>query len=144
MNKNKAIPFITFLVGIGTGLLFKTTSPTPPEIETTPITPEISIVRLQSIIDDQLHLEISGPARIIWSDQYSHEGDGQHSIPVGQIPNQNDLELTQFPYLGNAKTKKFYPSTSYPARGTEVKYRRFFDSKTSALEAGFVASKLVK
>jgi hypothetical protein len=99
---------------------------------------------LQKISGDQLYLHISGPARILWAEKNIVENDGEHQIPIGQIPNENDLELTQFLYLGNAKTKKFYPSTSYPARGTEYRYRRFFNSRTDAEAAGFIASKLVK
>ena len=44
----------------------------------------------------------------------------------------------------HAKTKKFYPAKSYPARGTEVRYRRFFQTTEEAIAAGFVPSKLVK
>ncbi len=108
------------------------------------IQPEISIIQLKKILGDQLHIKISGPARVLWADENLVENDGEFQIPIGQIPNENDLELKEFAFLANAKTKKFYPSTSYPARGTEARYRRFFQTKEEALAAGFVASKLVK
>lgn len=82
--------------------------------------------------------------RVLWAKENLVENDGLFSIPLGQIPNENDLELDAFPFLGNEKTKKFYPSNAYPARGTEVRYRRFFKTKEAAIEAGFEASKLVK
>lgn len=108
------------------------------------IKPEISLIQIQKIVDDELFFKISGPARILWAKENFVENDGIFSIPLGQIPNKNDLELEKFSFLGNEKTNKFYPSNSYPARGTEVRYRRFFKTKEKAIEAGFVATKLVK
>jgi len=104
----------------------------------------ISILELQKIEGDLLEVNVSGPVRILWGEKNAVEGDGDKKIPLGQIPNFKDLELKKFKYVGNAKTKKFYPSLSYPARGTEYRYRRLFNSKEEAIKAGFKASKLVK
>ncbi len=104
---------------------------------------EISLVKFLSIQGDQLYFSISGPARIIWGEHFV-EGDGDHVLPLGQFATPDDLKLASFAYTGNAKTSKYYPSGSYPARGTEVRYRRFFHTKLEAEQAGFVASKLVK
>ena len=128
-----------FLIG-----QFQIDQPTANPIITKEITPEISLIQLLKIVDDELFLKISGPARVLWAKENLVENDGLFQIPLGQIPNENDLELENFPFLGNAKTNKFYPSTSYPARGTEVRYRRFFKTKEEAIKAGFIASKLVK
>ncbi len=115
-----------------------------PEIRIQKIHPEISLVQLKSIVGDSLSLNISGPVRILWAGENLVENDGDFKIPLSQLPTENDLKYTQFPYTGNAKTMKFYLSSSYFARGVEVRYRRFFRTKTSAIEAGFIPSKGVK
>ena len=108
------------------------------------IQPEISLVQLKKISGDVLEVELSGPVRILWAEENSVEDDGTHEILLGQIPNENDLRFYEFPYTGNAKTGKFYPSTTYFARGVEVKHRRFFRTKQEAIDAGFIPSKSVK
>lgn len=143
-SRYKIFSFLFLIIGTTAGFLVGRTNIETPTPVISAIAPEISLVRFKETKGDELHFEISGPVRVIWSDQYVREGDGDHTLPLGQIPNQNDLELQEFQYLGNAKTKKFYPSTSYPARGTEVRYRRFFNSKKEAIQAGFIPSKLVK
>ncbi len=105
---------------------------------------EISILKIKKISGDLLQTDISGPVRILMGGKEAIEGEGEKNIPLGKIPNFKDLELRNFKYVGNAKTRKFYPSTSYPARGTDYRYRRLFNSKKEALEQGFKASKLVK
>ena len=106
------------------------------------ISREIPTVVLKTRDGDKIFAEISGKVKIIWADNYSLEESGD--IFWSQIPTEDDLKLADFKYVGNAKTKKFYPAKSYPARGTEVRYRRFFQKKEEAIEAGFVPSKLVK
>lgn len=106
------------------------------------ISREIATVNLVKREGDQIFAEISGNVKITWADNYSLEESG--NIFWSQIPTENDLKLADFKYLANAKTKKFYPANSYPARGTEVRYRRFFQTKEEAIAAGFKASKLVK
>lgn len=105
---------------------------------------EVSIIEFLGVEGDQLKLEVFGPARLLWAEDKLLEGSGIHHLPLGQLPNAQDLKFQQFKYTGNAKTGKFYPSTSYPARGTAVRDRRFFKSKQAALAAGFIATKLVK
>jgi len=113
-------------------------------LEKEPPPPKITpIIKFQKIEGDQIFFEKIGDVKVIWPG-ISVESENTDRIPLGQIPNENDLALREFPYVGNAKTMKFYPSYSYPARGTEVKHRRFFSSKDAALSEGFVASKLVK
>jgi len=114
-----------------------------PVIEKKPIHPEISIVSFEKISGDALFAEISGPVRVLWGGS-TKEGNGKFQIPLSQIPNENDLKFQSFPYTGNAKTMKFYPSDSYFARGVEVRYRRFFRTKQEAISAGFAATKGVK
>ncbi len=106
--------------------------------------PEIVIVSLESLVGDQLKFEIFGPGRVLWGEGKMVENDGWHEIPLGQLPNANDLEFRRYAYVANAKTGKFYPSTSYPARGTAVRDRRFFQTKQAAIAAGFIPTKLVK
>lgn len=108
------------------------------------IQPEISIVQLQKILGDSIYGDISGSVRIVWAEENVAEGEGEFSIPLGQVPDENDLKYTEFPYTGNEKTMKFYPSDSYFARGVEVQYRRFFQTKQVAIDAGFTPSKGVK
>lgn len=115
-----------------------------PQIQIREIRPEISLVQFRYIAGDALHLTISGPVRILWAEENLIENDGAFDIPLSQIPTENDLKYSVFPYTGNAKTMKFYPSDSYFARGVEVRYRRFFRTKSSAIEAGFVPSKGVE
>ncbi len=132
------VALFSFLVG-QTSISQKKT-----EVKIQKIRPEISLVQLKSIVGDSLSLNISGPVRILWAGENLVENDGDFKIPLSQLPTENDLKYTQFPYTGNAKTMKFYPSDSYFARGVEVRYRRFFRTKTSAIEAGFIPSKGVK
>jgi hypothetical protein len=132
------VALFAFFIGRSTG---KTSSP-PVQVRT--IKPEISLVQLKSIVGDSLSLNISGPVRILWAKENLVENDGDFKIPLSQLPTENDLKYTQFPYTGNAKTMKFYPSDSYFARGVEVRYRRFFRTKISAIEARFIPSKGVK
>ena len=106
------------------------------------ISREIPVVILQKRKGDKIFAEISGNVKITWADNYALEESGV--IFWSQIPTEDDLKLNDFKYVGNAKTKKFYPAKSYPARGTEVRYRRFFQTKDEAISAGFVPSKLVK
>jgi hypothetical protein len=108
------------------------------------INPEISIVQLKKIIGDELYFEISGPVRVLWSWENYVENDGEFTIPLGQIPNENDLKFREFLFVGNQRTMKFYPASSYFARGVEVHNRRFFSTKEAAIAAGFIASKSVK
>ena len=106
---------------------------------------QISIVELNLIKDDLLHISVPENVRILWSEgKNSLETSGDQVVPIGQIDTENSKKLAEFKYVGNAKTKKYYPALSYPARGTEIRYRRFFDTKEAANKAGFVASKLVK
>ena len=133
---------IALFVGFGMGNI------QPSKLDTTivprEIKPEISIIKLNAIKGDELEAEVSGPVRIVWGEKNFAENDGIHQIPLSQIPNENDLKFFQFSYVGNVKSKKFYPADSYFARGTEVQYRRFFLTKEEAIGAGFEASKSVK
>jgi len=80
----------------------------------------------------------------LWGEDNFLEKEGFHEIPLGQIPNKNDLPFLNFPYVGNAKSMKFYPSDTYFARGVEVVHRRFFRTKQEAIDAGFVPMKNMK
>ncbi len=130
------LPIIGFFIG---KIEFK-----KPEVKVveTKISREIPTVVLKSRQGDQIFAEISGDVKVTWADSYVLEDSG--IIYFSQIPTLDDEKLAKFKYLGNAKTKKYYPAKSYPARGTEVRYRRFFQTKEEAEKAGFIASKLVK
>lgn len=132
---------LVIVMAFAAGHLSATKKYIPPP---TPLHQEISVIEFQSIVGDSLQGNISGPARIVWEGVNVIEKEGAFSLPLGQIKNELDLALIELPYTANAKTKKFYPSDSYPARGTEVRYRRFFATKNEAIAAGFEASKLVK
>lgn len=148
INKlSKLIPTLGLIGALGGGFLLGALHDTNKE---TPIESihlrefrEISLIKLKAIEGDSLLTEISGPARILWNDEMV-EKDGEYEIPLGQIETENDREFKSFAYVGNAKTNNFYPSSSYPARGTETRYRRFFQTKEEAIDAGFNPSKLVK
>ncbi len=115
--------------------------PSPVVIEKK-IEPKQVLIKLNGISGDALQAEIVGKARIVWSEENFLEKSGD--IPLSQIPNANDRKFSQFPYTGNAKTMKFYPSDSYFARGVEVRHRRFFETKEGAVNAGFIPSKSIK
>ncbi len=108
------------------------------------IQPEIALVQIKKVVGDSLDINISGPVRILWGEENLVENDGDYQIPLPQIPNENDLSLTAFPFTGNANTGKFYPSSSHFARCVAVEHRRSFDSKEAAIAAGFEPSKSVK
>ncbi len=123
---------------------FEPGSRAPIAIQEKEIRPEISLVQLKKLVGDSLELKISGPVRVLWGEENLVENDGEFQIPLGQIPNENDLRFMEFPYTANAKTGKFYPSDSYFARGVEVQHRRFFRTKEAASAAGFQPAKNVK
>ncbi len=102
------------------------------------------IIKFTKFENDLLYFETIGDLQVLWSGKNKIINQKSGKIPLGQIPTENDLKLKDFAYIGNAKTKKFYPSYTYPARGTSVIYRRFFQTKEEAISAGFIASKLVK
>lgn len=106
------------------------------------IRPELGMVTLEKIDGDALSVKVEGDVRILWAGENSLEESGK--IFLGQVPTENDLKYTQFPYTGNAKTGKFYPSDSYFARGVAVPDRRFFETKEDAIAAGFIPSKSVE
>lgn len=129
------------LIGWGLGQLqLKSAVSPPPE----PARAEIAIMVFDSLEGDQLQFEVFGPARLVWGEDKMLEGEGWQSLPLGQIADEVDLKFKQFAYTANTKTGKFYPSDSYPARGTAVRDRRFFETKSAALAAGFIPTKLVK
>ena len=109
------------------------------------IEPEIPLIKILKRSGDLLHFEIETPAKILWNHtQFINQHSTNKVIPLGQIPTESDLKFQNFKYTGNAKTMKFYPSNSYHARGTEVRYRRYFQTREAAVTAGFKPSKLVK
>lgn len=111
--------------------------------ETLPDT-EDTTLRFISRENDLLKVSLEGPGRIIVDQHLIFEEEGEHEFSWAQIPTDSDLELRNFLYLGNAKTQKFYETDSYPARGTEIKYRRFFQTREEAKAAGFIPSKNLK
>lgn len=113
------------------------------QVITKQVQPEISIVQLKNIQGDELEMNLSGPVRVVWEGTQFVEGEGEHYIPISQIPGESDLKYRQFKYVGNAKTGKFYPSDTYFARGVEVRHRRFFETRQAAEAKGFVPSKAV-
>lgn len=116
-----------------------------PEIETVVIKPievEQTEVKLTQIEGDTLSLVLKGDVRVVWSDEKFLEESGD--LFLGQVPNANDLRYRDYPFVGNANTGKFYPSTTSWARGVRVKDRRFFATKEGAIAEGFIPSKSVK
>lgn len=104
---------------------------------------EIALVEFEELQGDQLKTVLNGQVRLIWNDDFV-EGTGSHKVALGQLPSEHDQSFRDFAYVGNTGTMKFYPSNSYPARGTDPVKRRFFASRAEAEAQGFVASKLVK
>jgi hypothetical protein len=91
---------------------------------------------------DRLFFQLEGDGQVFWGDDsIAVQSQTESELFLGQIPTDTDLALSDYPYLGNAKTGKFYPTDSYPARGTETRYRRFFDSRQAAIDAGFIPMK---
>lgn len=132
------------LLGFGLGKVansFKTPKTAPLCLENT--YQEISIVQLKELTGDVLTIDLNGPVRLVWNDDFV-EGEGEKNVPLGQIKNKKDKDFWNFAYAGNAGTMKFYPSDTYAARGTHPTKRRFFETKDQAVAAGFKASKLVK
>ena len=106
--------------------------------------PQKGIINFKEIVGDELRFTLAGEARVIFGSEKFIESEGEGAVLLSQIPSQNDLPFLKFPFTGNTKTMKFYPSNSYFARGVEVKSRRFFATKAAALSAGFIATKGVK
>lgn len=106
------------------------------------IKPEKAVVEFSHFSGDSLFLSLQGDVRVIWADEHFLDESGE--IFLSQIPNANDLQFTRYPFVGNANTGKFYPSTTSWARGVKVADRRFFETKELAILAGFIPSKSVK
>jgi hypothetical protein len=108
----------------------------------TPVKSEKSTVTFFKLEGDTLSLLLEGNVRVIWSEEHFLDKSG--NLFLGQVPNARDLQFRQYPFVGNANTGKFYPSTTSWARGVRVKDRRFFTTKELAIDAGFIPSKSVK
>ena len=143
-ENNKFITFLMIILMTVIGFFIGKIDFKKPEVQIIEkeISREIAQINLIKKEGDKIFAEISGEVKVIWADNYSLEESG--NIFWSQIPTEEDLKLDDFEYLANSKTKKFYPANSYPARGTEVRYRRFFQTKEEAITAGFAPSKLVK
>lgn len=100
---------------------------------------ERAMVTLQKIEGERLSLSLEGNVRVVWSEEHFLDESGD--VFLGQIPDANDLQYRQYPFVGNANTGKFYPSTTSWARGVRVEDRRFFATKEDAISAGFVPTK---
>ena len=74
------ILFTIFALGISffLGYLFKDQYlPLHTQIIAPPPHQEISIILFEKILDDQLHIEVSGPARLVWGEKkLSRRGRG--------------------------------------------------------------------
>ncbi len=109
----------------------------PEEIE-----PEKSVVTFTQLEGERLSISLAGNVRVVWSDEHFLDESGD--VFLGQVPDARDLQFRSYPFVGNANTGKFYPSTTSWARGVRVKDRRFFATKEGAIAAGFIPSKSVK
>ncbi len=132
------------VAAIGGFILGGAQSSSPELVKTvsTPIKPEQTEVKFTQLEGDVLSIKLRGNVRIVWSDEKFLEQSGD--IFLGQIPNASDLRYRRYPFVGNAHTGKFYPSTTSWARAVRVKDRRFFATKEKAIAAGFIPSKSVK
>lgn len=110
--------------------------------EPIPIKPEKAVVEFSHFSGDSLFLSLKGNVRVIWAEEHFLDESGE--IFLGQVPNANDLQFLRYPFVGNANTMKFYPSTTSWARGVKVPDRRFFETKEAAILDGFIPSKSVK
>ena len=100
---------------------------------------ERAMVTFAKIEGERLSLTLEGNVRVVWSEEYFLDTSGD--VFLGQVPDANDLQYRQYPFVGNANTGKFYPSTTNWARGVRVKDRRFFLTKEEAVAAGFIPTK---
>ena len=142
---NKKILFVwigvSALVGFLLGMMQRSALTTEVAVEV-PFEPEKSTVTFTKIEGDALFLSLEGNVRVVWGDEHFLDKSG--SLFLGQIPDANDLQFRSYPFVGNANTGKFYPSTTSWARGVKVSDRRFFSTKEAAIAAGFIPSKSVK
>lgn len=142
---NKKILFlwigVSALIGFLLGMMQR--SALSPEVAVeVPFEPEKSMVTFTKIEGDELFLSLKGNVRVVWGDEHFLDQSG--TLFLGQVPDANDLQFRSYPFVGNANTGKFYPSTTSWARGVKVSDRRFFSTKESAIAAGFIPSKSVK
>ena len=142
---NKKILFlwigVSALIGFLLGMMQRSTLSPEVTVEV-PFEPEKSMVTFTKIEGDELFLSLKGNVRVVWGDEHFLDQSG--TLFLGQVPDANDLQFRSYPFVGNANTGKFYPSTTSWARGVKVSDRRFFSTKESAIAAGFIPSKSVK
>jgi len=137
--------FLWIVVAACGGFILGGAKQLAPEMETASIKPieaEQTEVKFIQVEGDRVSLELKGDVRVVWSDEKFLEESGD--LFLGQVPNANDLKYQTYPFVGNANTGKFYPSTTSWARGVRVKDRRFFATKEGAIAEGFIPSKSVK
>lgn len=103
---------------------------------------EKAVVQFEKIEGDQLTVSLKGNVRVTWSEEHFLDHSG--TVFLGQMPDANDLQYRQYPFVGNLNTGKFYPSDTSWARGVRVKDRRFFATKEAAINAGFVPTKSIQ
>lgn len=132
-----------FCLGMGASFLFQISGEPSSPIPVQEIFPEISLVRFLEIDGDELLADVSGPVRLVWAESMI-EKEGVARIPLSQFPMKWDIDAVSFPYTGNTKTQKFYPSDTYWARGVAPKNRRLFLTKEEAVKSGFIPSKSVE
>lgn len=133
--------FLWIIVAGGGGFLLGSAK-SASQLETTvleSIPPEKAMVTLERIEGEQLSVTIEGNVRVVWSEEHFLDASGD--VFLGQVPDADDLQYRQYPFVGNANTGKFYPSDTSWARGVRVKDRRFFLTKEAAIAAGFMPTK---
>ena len=110
-----------------------------PAAESGPVTiPQVSVIELNQVVGDQLIITVDGPARVTWTGNKMVEGSGEYAISLAQLADANDRALTEYRFVGNEESGKFYAADTYHARGTKVSARRYFATRKEAEAAGFV------
>jgi hypothetical protein len=109
----------------------------------------IALINFIKAENDQLYFSAEGNIRINWGENQAINHQGKfprkiYTLPWIQIPTTNDLKLQSFLYTGNNKSKKFYKSNSYFARGISIENRRGFNTRAEAIKAGFVPTKSLR
>jgi len=130
---------VALLAGFSIGFTGKAEEP---KIEK--IVSDAPIVNFQKIEGQDLFFTLHGGAVAKWGDSTIKSGNGEHKLSITQLPTEAYLSRKKAQYLANLKTKKFYPTDSYPARCVEPRYSRLYQTKEAAISDGFRPSKLVK
>ena len=99
-------------------------------------TEDVVILELQERERDTLKMTSNTDIRIIWTGENMSEGQ-EFSVPLGQVLTADEALVSEYKWVGNEESKKYYATDSYRGRGIAPEVRRLFYTEKEAEAEGF-------